>query len=99
MVLRPRFKYTYWDEQDVADQLLLVPKKHVETLKELPVSASSEFLNYIAKFEAEGYSVYARTPSATSKTVPHQHTHLIKVQGRSKRFMFHLRKPYILIMR
>lgn len=93
------FKYSYWDEQDVADQLLLVPKKHVESISKLPVGAAEEFLNLIGKYESQGYSVYARTPTATSKTVPHQHTHLIKVQGKSKRFMLHLRKPYILIMR
>lgn len=93
------FKYTYWDEQNVTDQLMLVPKKHVESISKLPVEAAQEFLDLLGKYESQGYSIYARTPEATSKTIPHQHTHLIKVQGKSKRFMFHLRKPYILIMR
>ncbi|HTE21715.1 MAG TPA: hypothetical protein VK674_01595 [Candidatus Limnocylindria bacterium] len=93
------FKYTYWDEQNVTDQLLLVPKKHVESISKLPAKAAEEFLTLIGKYEGQGYSIYARTPKATSKTVPHQHTHLIKVQGESKKFMLHLRKPYVLIMR
>jgi diadenosine tetraphosphate (Ap4A) HIT family hydrolase len=99
IVVRPAAKYRYWDEQDVADHLMLVPKLHTESLKNLPAEAGAEFLELLGKYEAEGYSVYARTPAANSKTVPHQHTHLIKVQGKSKKFMLHLKKPYILIMR
>jgi diadenosine tetraphosphate (Ap4A) HIT family hydrolase len=93
------FKYTYWDEQNVVDQLLLVPKQHVESLSKLPPKAAEEFMELLGKYESQGYSLYARTPDATSKTVPHQHTHLIQVTGKSKKFMFHLRRPYILIVR
>ena len=99
MVINTLFPYEYWDEQDVTDQLMLVPKKHVDTIRKLPVKAAEEFMDFLGKYENNGYSIYARTSGATSRTVPHQHTHLIKVRGKSKKFMLHLRKPYILIMR
>jgi len=99
IVIKVRFRYTYWDEQNVTDQLMLVPKKHINSISKLPLKAAEEFMNFLGKYEDKGYSIYARTSGATSRTIPHQHTHLIKVQGRSKKFMLHLRKPYVLIMR
>jgi hypothetical protein len=37
-----------------------------------------EYAQLIADFEAQGYSMYLRAPANTTKSVAHQHTHLIK---------------------
>jgi diadenosine tetraphosphate (Ap4A) HIT family hydrolase len=93
------FKYTFWDEQDVTHQVMLVPKMHTETISSLPVEAASEFLKFIGKYEAEGYNVYARARQNDTKSVPHQHTHLIKTKGKRKKVIIYSRKPFMLFMR
>ncbi len=98
-IITNRFRYSYWDEQDVEEQVMLVPKVHTESIRSLPVEAAAEFLDFIGKYEADGYSIYARPPQSVTKTVPHQHTHLIKTKGKRKRLMIFSRKPFLLFMR
>ena len=94
-----RFHYTYWDEQDVEHQIMLVPKTHVESIKQLPVEAAAEFLDFIGKYEENGYNMYARANRSVTKSVPHQHTHLIKTNGKRKKLIMDSRKPFVLFMR
>lgn len=98
-VIITKFPYNFWDEQDVVDQVMLIPIKHVESFKGLPVQAASEFLDYISKYEEKGFSVYARAPQSATKSQPHQHTHLIKTKGKRKKLIIYLRKPFVLIMK
>lgn len=98
-VITNRFRYSYWDEQDVDDQVMLVPKIHTESIRELPLEAATEFLDFIGKYEAKGFSIYARPPQSVTKSIAHQHTHLIKTKGKRKRLMVYSRKPFILFMR
>lgn len=77
-VLRNRFPYENWDYHKVDEHLMIVPKKHTDTLKELSFVESKEYLELITNFEFEGYNIYARTPGSKSKSIIHQHTHLIK---------------------
>lgn len=91
------FGYSYWDEQDVEHQVMLVPKLHTESIRNLPVEAAAEFLEFIGAYEAKGYSMYARPPQSATKSVPHQHTHLIKTNGKLKRLMIYVRKPFLLV--
>lgn len=90
------FHYTYWDEQNVLHQVMLVPKLHTESIKNLPTEAAAEFLEYIGKYEAQGYNIYARARGSVTKSVPHQHTHLIKTDGKRKKLMVYSRKPFIM---
>lgn len=99
MIIKNRFNYSYWDEQDVEHQVMLVPKMHTKSIRKLPIAAASEFLDYIGKYEDLGYNVYARSPDSTTKTVPHQHTHLIKTNGVRKKLIFYTRKPFMLFTR
>lgn len=90
------FRYTYWDEQDVVHQVMLVPKLHTESIRKLPTEAAIEFLDFIGKYEEQGYNIYARPPMSATKSVPHQHTHLIKTSGKRKKVMVYSRKPFIM---
>jgi diadenosine tetraphosphate (Ap4A) HIT family hydrolase len=74
---------------------MIVPKKHTDSLGTLKASDKVEYVDLLAKYEAKGYNVYARPPRSTSKSIAHQHTHLIQLDGKQRRFVLLLRKPYI----
>lgn len=98
-IIRNIFAYSLWDGQTVSEHLMLVPKKHIDSLANLPRSAAAEYVQIISKYEGKGYNLYARAPVSIVKSVPHQHTHLIKTSGKLRRFIFLLMKPYIRVVR
>jgi len=81
------------------DHLLVVPKKHTDKLADFTAPESVEFMGIIGSYESQGYNIYARAPQTVSKSVMHQHTHLIKPVGKVHRFIFFIGKPYIRFMR
>lgn len=98
-VIRNIYGYSVWDSQEVTDHLMLLPIKHTDTLNDIGPKASEEFLKLLGTYEQNGYNVYARAPSSNMKSVIHQHTHLIKLNGKRKKLFMYLRKPYIRITR
>ncbi len=97
-VIRAKFPYSYWDQQGVQEHLMITPKRHVYGLNELNAHESVEFMNLMSSYEHKGFNVYARAPNDRSKSVPHQHTHLIRPLSKtSARFVFFIKKPYIRI--
>jgi ATP adenylyltransferase len=86
--------YDLWEMRDVVDHLMIIPKRHVTTLKELTPTERSDIMDLMADYEAQGYDIYARSPDSIRKSVPHQHTHLIKTTRKVPRGMFVLEKPY-----
>lgn len=99
IVIRNIFPYSHWDGQGVLDHLLLIPKIHTDTLSDLSRDESVEFVDIIGSYESRGYDIHARGPSSNRKTVVHQHTHLIKLDRKHRRFLFFLQKPYVRITR
>lgn len=93
-VIHNRTPYSIWDGQGVVDHLMIVPKMHTDSLKDLGDDAAVEFMKLLSNYESRGYNVYARAPTSSVKSVVHQHTHLIKLDGHNKRFVLMLRKPY-----
>lgn len=96
-VIKNAYPYTVWDSISVTDHLMIIPKRHIENLSDLPNSDKVEFVDLIAKYENKGYNIYARSPHSIVKTIPHQHTHLIKPVGRAKKFLLMMKKPYLTI--
>ncbi len=96
-VARNNFPYSVWDGCDVADHVMIVPKRHIEGVHVFTAAERQEFINIIAAYEVRGYSFYARPPKSTQKSVAHQHTHLIKNYGKTKKVQFSVEKPYILL--
>lgn len=94
-LVRNMFSYDLWDNLDVLDHLMLVPKQHIESIGLLPEEALVEYARIIAKFESNDYSLYARSMKNVAKTIPHQHTHLLKLGKTDKRFSIYFKKPYI----
>jgi len=82
---------------EVTDHLMIVPKKHVESLHDLTSKEKIDIIDLIATYEKKGYNVYAREKGNATKSVPHQHTHLIKTKNKRASFVLYLRKPYFLL--
>jgi ATP adenylyltransferase len=77
-VIKNAFPYVVFDSIEVTDHLLVVPKKHVESITELEPDERQKLVEILSRYEARGYSFMARSPSNPAKSMPHQHTHLIK---------------------
>lgn len=96
VVLKNIHPYQYWEYMKVTDHLMVVPKKHIESLRDLTNKEKVDTIDLIAAYEAKGYNVYAREKDNATKSVPHQHTHLIKTENKRASIVFYLRKPYFL---
>ena len=93
------FGYDIWDGCGVIEHFMIIPKKHTASLADLSKEEKIDYMNQIAQFEADGYSIYARSPGNKTKSVVHQHTHLIKIDNKPKRWLIFLKKPHILMTR
>ena len=98
-VIKNIYQYTSWDNQQVEDHLMIVPKKHTDTLSDLTRDEAVEYVDLMGSYESRGYSVWARAPQSSIKSVVHQHTHLIKAGQKTHRFLFYLRRPYVRFLR
>ncbi len=98
-VIKNNFPYDMWDHYGVNDHLMVVPKRHVVSLGDLTPEEQLDCLKAITKYEADGYSIYARAPSNKGKSITHQHTHLIKTDDKRKKFILYLAQPYLRLMR
>lgn len=95
-VVRNIYGYDIWENLDVMEHLMLIPKKHVDSLAKLSMPAQQEYGTLMATYEGSGYSLYARGVKNIAKSIPHQHTHLLQLGLKDKKFYFFLRKPYLL---
>ena len=97
-VIKNIFGYSLWDGQRVTDHLMITPKKHSNSLANMKPNEKVEYVDLIEKYEKLGYNIYSRAPSSIIKSVVHQHTHLIKTEGRPMRLVLLLRRPYFRIV-
>ena len=91
-------KYTYdlWEFRNVTDHLLVIPKRHVDSLNELTAAERQEVMDILSDYEAQNYNVYARGTDSMQRTERHQHTHLIRTRPKSAKIALYLKKPYFL---
>lgn len=92
-------KYDHWEGHDVAEHLMIIPKRHVPHLKDLTRDERSEIIDIIADYESQGYNIYARGLGSPRRSVAHQHTHLIRIRGNKAKFMLYMQRPYLLLMK
>jgi ATP adenylyltransferase len=99
MVIIPnRVSYDFFEGRAVQDHLMIIPKRHVESIHDFIKQEKLDMADFAGEYEIRGYNVYARGAGSITRSVKHQHTHLIKVDDTKRaRFIFHLQKPYILI--
>ena len=99
MVIENLFPYQFWDFMKVTEHLMIVPKRHIESRGKLDQTERDELISTMADYQYRGYNMYGREQGNVIKSVPHQHTHLIKCDSKTARFFLFLRKPYLLIRR
>lgn len=78
-VLTNAFKYEIWDNCIVLDHLMVVPKRHTNSLGGFNFDESIDHIELLEKYDQLGYSVYGRASTNKQKSVAHQHTHLFKL--------------------
>jgi diadenosine tetraphosphate (Ap4A) HIT family hydrolase len=96
-VIPNKTPYDVWEHHKVLEHLLVIPKRHVGHLGELDDSELVDVMRLISRYEAAGYSVYARGIASPRRSVGHQHTHLIKIDQKSPRISLYMQKPYIMV--
>lgn len=91
------FPYNVWENMGVDSHLMIVPKKHTRKMEDFSKKEIIQYMKIVSSYESRGYSIYSRSPNNKAKTIPHQHTHLIKTLPTKKSWIFYARKPYLLI--
>jgi diadenosine tetraphosphate (Ap4A) HIT family hydrolase len=97
LVIKNRTFYDLWELRPVTDHLMVIPRRHVHTLKEMTTAERLDIMELIAEYEAQGYNVYARGAHSKQRSVHHQHTHLIKTEDKQGRVSLFIKRPYFLI--
>lgn len=78
-VIKNAFPYAVWDGRKVIEHLLIVPKQHIVSFSEMTNKQRKSMVKIINKYDQLEYSFMERCASNKEKSMPHQHTHLIKV--------------------
>jgi diadenosine tetraphosphate (Ap4A) HIT family hydrolase len=93
-VIPAQTAYEIWEFHAVLDHLMVIPKRHVNRLADLTDEERIDLMRVMGRYEAQGYSVYARAPQNTRRSIGHQHTHLIKIDPKPLRMSVLMTKPY-----
>jgi ATP adenylyltransferase len=93
-IIANRVSYDVFEGRDVQDHLMVIPKRHVETLDKLTEQEKIDLMTIAGEYEVRGYNIYARGMGSVSRSVKHQHTHLIKLNNKKPRVYFFWNKPY-----
>lgn len=80
IILDALFPYTEWDEKHVIEHRMIIPKRHLKNLAEFDEAEAKELLEALSHYENDGYSIYARAPQDTTRSIVHQHTHLLLLE-------------------
>ena len=96
-IIKNIYGYSLWDSTGVEEHNMLVPKRHVASMADFNKGELQEFAQLLRDYEGQGYNLYARGRDSHMKSVIHQHTHLIKLNTKRKKFFMLVEKPYIRI--
>jgi len=96
MVIPNRVSYDIFEGRKVEKHLMVLPIRHVESISDFTDEEKRDMVDILAKYEILGYSLYARGVGSISRSVKHQHTHLIKISNILPNISLYVRRPYIL---
>lgn len=96
-IIPNRVPYDMFEGLPVIEHLMVIPKRHLESLADFTQKELLDRMNIVGEYEKNGYSVYARGSDNVNRSVRHQHTHLFKLGYKKSRFILYAEKPYILI--
>jgi hypothetical protein len=69
----------------------------MERFEDFNHQEKADFMEFVGRYEADCYNVYARGVGSTSRSVKHQHTHLIKLVDKPAKLILYAKKPYVVI--
>lgn len=96
-VLKNRVMYDMFDGRRVEDHLLVMPLLHKSRTADFTDEEQLELLAIVGEYEAKGYNFYGRGVDSPTRSVKHQHTHLIKLAAKKPRYIIAVSKPYIVL--
>lgn len=96
-VVANRVAYDMFEDRKVTDHLMVIPKKHHDSIQTFSDEEKCDAMDVMGEYEAKGYSVYARGLGSSTRSVKHQHTHLIKLVDKPSKIIVYTRKPYVLL--
>jgi diadenosine tetraphosphate (Ap4A) HIT family hydrolase len=96
-VIPNRVAYDMFEGRKVIDHVMVIPKHHRESIADFTDQERLDQMAIAGDYESRGYNVYARGKGSVSRSVNHQHTHLIKLSNNKPRFIFFAEKPHLLI--
>lgn len=96
-VIPNRVSYDMFEGRRVIDHVMVIPKEHHESFAVFNDQEKIDAMTIIADYESRGYNVYARGVGSPSRSVKHQHTHLIKLTEKPSNLIIYARKPYLLV--
>ena len=97
-IIKNNFPYSLWEAQGVDDHLMVIPKKHILSLKELSPEQSKEYVDILKKYEDQNYNVYLRSINSSTRSVLHHHTHLLKTDNKHRKFVILFKWPMYIRM-
>ena len=60
LVIKNLFGYDVWDDRGVEEHLMIIPKRHVDSLADLTNEEMAEYIKIMTKYEKSGYSIEDR---------------------------------------
>lgn len=96
LVIDNKFAYDAWEGFRVIEHLMLIPKRHVDSLADLTKAERADIMDLYCKYEAAGYNIYSRAPNSSVRTHTHVHTHFIKIEGQGAAHYEYIKEPYTL---
>ena len=94
-VVTNAFPYTLWDSCRVTEHMMIVPLRHIESTSKFTPEEVAEHHAISSDYEKKGYDLYARGLSSNMKSIPHQHTHLIKTDGKKINGLVYVEEPLV----
>ena len=74
---------------------MVVPKRHVYSVSSFTKDEIAQYHKITAQYEKKGYDLFSRGVSSTMKSIAHQHTHLIKTDGKKIKGLIYIEKPLV----
>lgn len=98
-VVKNIFPYAVWDGCRVVEHNLVVPKRHVTSISQYDNVEKVEYMDIVSAWEGDGYCLYSRPHGGITKSMPHQHTHLIKIENKRIKSLVYNHHPHVLNFR
>lgn len=96
-IMPNRVAYDMFEGRRVVDHLMVIPRRHVEVVSEFTTQEKIDQVTIMGEYEALGYDAYARGAGSVSRSVRHQHTHLIKMLDKKAKLIIYTEKPHLLL--